>query len=551
MWKHDAIRFFNKVGLGGPVSRLVINDYAGSTTPRPRPFSMWSAVSPALKSDPDYVSDYTTWPGLTDKKFSGRHLSPASADYIARLPYDLEYDAKTGQMGDITALFARQGAMKPSRSSALFAFFAQWFTDSLLRFDGRDRRRNTSNHDIDLCQIYGLCAATTDALRTKVDGRLKSQLQNGEELLPPLCEPDGAGAFRLRAEYRPQGPRCSDPNCTDPRFTDCRNWPLGYDDAVVDEFLALSRFPKDRKGKFYATGLERGNSSIGYVAISTIFMREHNRLAAGLKARNPGWNDERLFQTARNINIVILMKLVVEDYINHILGAKLFRLEAGHFEDKPWYRPNWITAEFDLLYRWHGLMPDTIRVGGADLPHMEYRNNNARLEQAGLAAVIDAASRQAAGCIGLRNTPDFLWGAEYQAIKMGRDFRLRSFNEYRERFGLGRCKSFEELTDDAALREELEKRYRNIDDVEYVVGIFAEKQEKNALFGRLLTHMVAYDAFTQIFSNPLLAKEIHNAATFTKWGLEEIERTDTIQELVDRNLKSGTTALASLTAPKA
>ena len=34
-------------------------------------------------------------------------------------------------------------------------FFAQWFTDSFLRTSLTDYRKNESNHEIDLCQIYG------------------------------------------------------------------------------------------------------------------------------------------------------------------------------------------------------------------------------------------------------------------------------------------------------------------------------------------------------------------------------------------------------------
>ena len=39
------------------------------------------------------------------------------------------------------------------RSTVLFAYFAQWFTDGFLRGDAhvaRDPRRNSSNHEIDL-----------------------------------------------------------------------------------------------------------------------------------------------------------------------------------------------------------------------------------------------------------------------------------------------------------------------------------------------------------------------------------------------------------------
>ena len=60
----------------------------------------------------------------------------------------------------------------------MFMFFAQWFTDSFLRTSNDDPtgRKNTSNHEIDLCQIYGLDADKTAMLRSHDGGRLKSQL---------------------------------------------------------------------------------------------------------------------------------------------------------------------------------------------------------------------------------------------------------------------------------------------------------------------------------------------------------------------------------------
>ena len=198
------------------------------------------------------------------------------------------------------------------------------------------------------------------------------------------------------------------------------------------------------------------------------------------------------------------------------------------------------------------MTPDEADHCGHRLRNRDYRNNNALLEQVGLATSSTPPSREAAGRIGLFNTPDFLWAGEAKAIAMGRSFRLRSYNDYRERFGLRRVRSFEDLTNDGATRQRLAALYPSgIDQLEYVVGIFAEdRDEKPSLFGELLTRMVAYDAFTQILSNPLLAREIHHARTFTQYGLEVIEATDSIQTLVDRNLKArGGTRAPNLGVP--
>lgn len=519
------------------LNRAAINHYAKTTNARPRAFSLWSPIGfpkhdgeKTTAATEDYITDYTSWPGLVNRRFSGRHLPPASPNYVQSLPPNPKYE--DGTLGDVTALFQRPERMKTSRSSLLFMFFAQWFTDSILRTHPVDRRRNTSNHDIDLCQIYGLTEKTTRLLRAHSGGRMTTQLIDGEEYLDYLCEPDGKGDFKVRDCYAelPAGER-----------------DLG---SVLRGFTDIQ---PSRKEKLYATGLERGNQSIGYVALSTIFVREHNRLASGLAAKHPGWNDERLFQTARMINIVLEMKLILNEYINHILGIDMFRLDHQFAEKEHWYRANWMSVEFDLLYRWHGLAPDGIEIDGKVVSPREFRNNNGLLERYGVGAVIDAASRQRAGEIGLFNTPSYLWDAEWQSIQMGRDFRLRSFNDYRERFSLPRLGSFEALTSDPHTQKELERLYGDIDNVELVVGLFAEEPQAGVLFGDLMSNMVAYDAFTQIFSNPLLSENVYGPETFSEWGLEQIESTNSLEALVARNV-SGTGFKVSLgvatTAPE-
>ncbi|MEN9866349.1 MAG: hypothetical protein RL748_1939 [Pseudomonadota bacterium] len=503
------------------VNRLATNRICQVIPPRPYAFSCWSHLpKPAAPELAGPVNDYTSWPMLTDRGFSARHLPPASQTYIESLPADAPWLAATpsspAQVGQITGLFARNGGMKASRSSMLFMFFAQWFTDSVLRVDQHDRRKNTSNHNIDLCQIYGLSEATAHLLRSHQGGRLRSQSINGEEWPDYLGALDASGQWQVKPQYQ--------------------TLPYVQDGSVFDLY---AQWGPERMSRLYATGLERGNSSIGYAAISTLFLREHNRLCAELHARNPGWDDERLFQTARMINTVLLMKLVVQDYINHIAGTDIFLFDPGFAEEENWYRTPWIALEFDLLYRWHGMVPDAIGLGAQSLSPQHYLVNNALLEQSGLAALIATCSSQAAGAIGLQNVPHYLLGAEYAMIKMGRDFRLAPYNQYRRFFGLEPLQSFDELCADPALRQQLQALYGDIEQVEFVVGLFAQQHDDGALFGDLLNTMVAYDAFTQIYTNPLLSRNVYHAASFTQYGMELIEATESVQDLVQRNVAAG------------
>lgn len=517
--------FFNKVVnliakvpfVGTLLNSYVTHKLCTTTLPRPRPFSLWSHVpKPTPEEEQGPPGEYTTWPMLTDRLFSARHLPPSSQAYIDGLPKDEPYIPNAP--GQITNLFTREDQIVEDRSTALFMFFAQWFTDSVLRVDPKDRRKNTSNHNIDLCQIYGLTEDTTRILRAGVEGKLRSQIINGEEYLDYLGEIGNDGQWQVKEHYQ--------------------ELPYVRDGKI---YYIMNDWEENRRHKLYATGLERGNSSIGYVAISTLFMREHNRICDEL-SKLPEcneWDDERLFQTARMINIVILMKLVVTDYINHIAGNRLFKFDPRFSEKKDWYRTPWIALEFDILYRWHSLVPDKIKIGDNEYSHKQYRFNNDLLEKTGFSQIIDASSKNRAGKISLKNVPTFLLGAEYQTIKMGRDFRLASYNDYRIQFGMKPIKSFDKFTNDEKLDNKLRELYKDIDEMEFVVGIFAEKSGKDRLFGSLMYVMVAYDAFTQIYTNPLLSNNIYTEETFTKYGLDLIKDTNSVQDLAERNNQKG------------
>ena len=479
-------------------SRQFINFYAYATPPRPRAWSL--------------DSDYTTWTGLSDPRFTGRHLPPASAETIAKWPEE----------HDVAALFRRERETKSTDTSVWFMFFAQWFTDSFLRTSREDYRRNTSNQDIDLCQIYGLGPAQTRMLRAMEGGRLKSQLIDGEEF-PVL----------LFAEREPGAPLAFKPEFEglhDERF-------------VIDTILGGGA---DERGDWvFAVGLEHGNATIGNTLLNTLFLREHNRITGVLSGEHPDWDDDRLFETARNVMIVLLLKVVVEDYIRHI-GPFDFALEAVPLiaDQERWNRPNRIAVEFNLLYRWHALVPDAIGEGADGLAPGDFLNNNHLVISRGFDSLVTQCSSARSGKIGLLNTPAFLVdrsdperpSLEERSVALMRKARLRSFNDYRESYGLNRLNSYGDLTSDPGVCERLKALYGpDIDDLEWYPGIFAEEYPDYLMMGELLMTMVANDAFTQALTNPLLARSIFTEETFSPAGMQTITETTSLADIVRRN----------------
>ena len=484
--EHAAGTLRSIPGASTALTRLVINYYAEATPPRPQPFS--------LQND-----EYTSWSSLTDRSFSSRHLQAEHTERTSPAAHD------------VNELFRRTTFQEADDTSVAFAFFAQWFTDSFLRTDRNYPRKNSSNHCIDLCQIYGLTAAKTDLLREHSGGRLKSQQTPTGEFPPFLLEP---GTSTIKAEFAGL-----------------------YSAQEEAEIRTICR--DENEPYLFAVGLERGNATIGHATFTTLFLREHNRIARLLE-QTYGWtDDDRLFETARNIVIVLLLKLVIEEYVMHI-GAWDIPLTIPHFvADKAhWNRQNWISIEFNLLYRWHSLVPDTIeRSTGAPLHLNELISDNKLVMDTGIDSLLGDWSRQRAGKIALWNAPDFFFEGPPgmprivpDTTTLMRSVKLQSYNNYRTEFGLLPLKNYDELTRDAALRQKLIDLYgEDIDDLEWYVGLFAEDYPRDYMMGELMMVMVAHDAFTQALTNPLLAEEVYTEATFTRLGLDIIEKETTME----------------------
>jgi prostaglandin-endoperoxide synthase 2 len=443
-------------------------------------------------------ASYTSWATLTDRTWFSRYLPAAPQDPLPPVE-------------EVASMFKLRPDRPPvlsDRSTLLFPSFAQWFTDGFLMTDD-DRRRTRTNHQIDLSQLYGLDPTVTAVLRRRSElpgekGKLKSVTSGKGEWAPPLY--DAAGA-------------------RDPTF------------ALVPEPTHLpGDWPIEKRASLFAFGGERANSTAFTAAINTLFLREHNRLCTMLELDNPGWDDGRVFQTARNINIVLLIKLVVEEYINHIspYWMRLLADPTPAYTAK-WNRENWIPVEFNLLYRWHSLVPTSAMWDGASVDVAGLRFDNRMLLQDGLVTALSGASQTRAWRIGLFNTTPMLDLVEVASIQQGRDNRLARYNDYRALMKYPRVSRFEQINSDPLVVSELRRIYSDVDRIEYFAGLFAEELPLRSAVPPLIGRMVAADAFSHALTNPLLSPHVYHAGTFTTGGTEVIEKTAALADLLARN----------------
>lgn len=509
-WKRalfTIVGLLQRVPVIGPpirtlVNRIMVNAAVGRCRERPHP---WSTAH-----------DYISWTSLSDRSFSARHL-PAAAH--RELP-----DAD-----DVVALFARpmsaDGGRLSDGSTLLFPAFAQYLTDGFIRTrmpsEGDDqsiRLQNTSNHEIDLCTLYGRTPTQTRALRVldaspNQRGRLKSQMIGREEFPPFLFDDQGS---------------------VDPQF-EALDPPLGV--SGIDD--------ADQRRHILAVGGDRVNAVPQVAMINTLLLREHNRLAHDIGLAHPEWDGDRVFETVRNCMIVMFIKIVVEEYINHISPIPLdFVADPSVAWNARWNKPNWITTEFSLLYRWHSLIPDTIRLNGQVRPvHTTFMDNRPLLNGGLLNSFRDIAG-QRAGQLGPRNTTPALLHLERAAIEQGRLARLAPYADYKAYMSKTgrRPQRFEDVSSDPDVIAVLRAAYRDVGDIEFYVGLFAEDADPNSPLPKLLGEMVAVDAFSQALTNPLLSKHVMSRRTdaFSTVGWEAVAATSTLRDVLRRHVAAGT-----------
>ena len=75
--------------------------------------------------------------------------------------------------------------------------------------------------------------------------------------------------------------------------------------------------------------------------------------------------------------------------------------------------------------------------------------------------------------------------------------------------------------------------------MDFYIGLFAEDTVKNSPLPPLLLRMVAVDAFSQAFTNPLLSEHVFKPETFSALGWDTINSTGFLRDVLMRNSPQG------------
>lgn len=332
----------------------------------------------------------------------------------------------------------------------------------------------------------------------------------------------------------------------DPQFLDAQTG-----EPLLDTPLGIDHSSPDTRKTLFAVGGDRVNAAPQTAMMNVLFLREHNRVAGLIEEDHPDWDDERIFETARSILIVMFIKLVVEEYINHISTAKITLRAIPDVAWKAnWNRENWMTIEFTLLYRWHSLVPQKTRWAGQEIDGNFLLLNNSVLLDGGLANAFADTSANPATELGLGNAASFMRKAETKALEQSRTNGLQSYAAYRKAMGkkvpknftalVGKSKNPAEQARRSKLAAALKSLYGSVDQLEFYTGLFAEPRTPNGPLPGLLMAMVAMDAFSQALTNPLLSRHVwgdeeNQLQAFTQRGLDIIAETASLRTILERN----------------
>ncbi len=303
--------------------------------------------------------------------------------------------------------------------------------------------------------------------------------------------------------------------------------------------------------ELFLAGDVRVNEQLGLTSMHTLFMREHNRLAAQIAADNPGATGDEIYETARAIVGAQMQVISYNEFLPLLLGPGSLSAYTGY---SPAVNAG-ISNEFSTAaYRLgHTMLSSQIQRRSAvnvmipegPLPLRDAFFAPQRLNDGGIDPILRGLAAQDAQDVDAAIVDDvrnFLFGPPGGGgfdlaslnIQRGRDHGLPGYNDMRVAFGLPAVASFAEITSDAAAQAALASAYATVDDIDPWTGALIEDDlPGGGLVGPLL-NAVLVDQFERLRDGDRFWYQL----VFSGSELAELGNT-TLADIIRRNTAIG------------
>ncbi len=268
----------------------------------------------------------------------------------------------------------------------------------------------------------------------------------------------------------------------------------------------------------FLAGDVRVNEQLGLATMHTLWVREHNRIAAILTDDFPSATGEEVFQAARRLVIAKIQKITFEEYLPVLIGPTAISTYDGY---DPTVNPG-LYNEFSVgAYRYgHSLVNEQLQrldASGAEIAagHIGlfeafFSAPSILTTQDSIDPVLRGLAAQASQKIDTKINHDLrnmLFGEPGSGgldlaslnIQRGRDHGVPSYNAMREVMGLDRAGTFSDISSDTDIQAALADTYSNVDDIDLWVGGLAEDavSTEGSQLGELFRelHIFQFEAF--------------------------------------------------------
>lgn len=260
--------------------------------------------------------------------------------------------------------------------------------------------------------------------------------------------------------------------------------------------------------ELFLGGDVRANEQIGLTVMHTLFVREHNRLAARIREDDPNLSGDEVYEQARAIVGAQMQVITYEEFLPALIGRGALERYNGYDPEMDASIANSFST---AAYRFgHSALSEQILRIDADgneiaAGHLDLKDaffaGDRLIDEGGLDPILRGLGAQVCQKVdalvidAIRN---FLFGAPGSGgfdlaslnIQRGRDHGLPSYNVMREAVGLNRVSSFADITSDADTRIRLADTYNSVDDIDLWVGGLSEDAVNGGQLGALFQRIV-------------------------------------------------------------